>query len=188
MAKLVSKTYGDALFELAVENGRMDEFLEEAQGILMVLKEHEDLSKLMDQPKIVKEERMKIIEIIFTGRVSQELVGLMRMLIAKDHFGKMASVFVYFIAKVKEYKNIGIAYVTSALELTDAQKVSIVNKLVETTKYMKFEMHYEIDSALIGGMKIQIGDRVVDSSIQTKLQKMTRELSKLQLKVGECAS
>ena len=38
-----------------------------------------------------------------------------------------------------------------------------------------------------GGMKIRIGDRVVDSSVKTKLEDLTRELTKIQLKVGECA-
>ena len=49
-------------------------------------------------------------------------------------------------------------------------------------------MNYKTDAALIGGMVIRIGDRVVDSSIRTKLNKLSSELSKLQLKVGECAS
>ena len=63
----------------------------------------------------------------------------------------------------------------------------VEKRLLETTKYVKFEMHYDVDAALIGGMVIRIKDRVVDSSIQTKLYDLTRELSKIQLKVGECA-
>ena len=43
------------------------------------------------------------------------------------------------------------------------------------------EMHYQIDEALIGGMVIRIGDRVVDSSIQTKLSKLEAQLLKIQL-------
>ena len=48
-------------------------------------------------------------------------------------------------------------------------------------------MKFDVDAALIGGMKIRIGDRVVDSSVKTKLENLTRELTKIQLKVGECA-
>ena len=93
----------------------------------------------------------------------------------------------YFITEVKESKHIGTAYVTSAIELTDAQKAQVTEKLIQTTKYVEFEMHYDVDAALIGGMVIRIKDRVVDSSIQTKLYDLSRELSKIQLKVGECA-
>ncbi len=44
-------------------------------------------------------------------------------------------------------------------------------RLLDTTKYVKFEMHFEVDTALIGGMKIRIGDRVVDSFCQQQIRK-----------------
>ena len=179
MAKLVSKTYGDALFELALENNQLDSLLEEVKAVSLAIAENEDLTKLMNHPKIVKEEKIKVIEDIFIGQVSRELVGLMRMIVEKDHYDEMNSVFEYFVDCVKEYKNIGTAYVTSAVELTEAQKKAIENKLLATTKYVEFEMHFDIDATLIGGMKIRIGDRVVDSSIKNKLNDLTRELSRI---------
>ena len=179
MAKLVSKTYGDALFELALENNQLDSMLEEVKAVSVAIAENEDLTKLMNHPKIVKEEKIKVIEDIFTGQVSRELVGLMRMIVEKDHYNELNSVFEYFIDCVKEYKNIGTAYVTSAVELTDSQKDAVMKRLLETTKYVEFEMHFDVDATLIGGMKIRIGDRVVDSSIKNKLNDLTRELSKI---------
>ena len=179
MAKLVSKTYGVALFELALETNQLDSMLEEVKAVSAAIAENEDLTKLMNHPKIVKEEKIKVIEDIFTGQVSRELVGLMRMIVEKDHYNELNSVFKYFTDCVKEYKNIGTAYVTSAVELTDSQKDAVMNRLLETTKYVEFEMHFDVDATLIGGMKIRIGDRVVDSSIKNKLNDLTRELSKI---------
>ena len=187
MAKLVSKTYADALFELAVEKGCEDAWLEDAKALLEILHENEELAKLMNHPQIVKEEKLQIIESIFKGKTADEIVGLMCQLIEKDHFKDMESVFACFVDSVKEYKNIGTAYVISAMELSMQQKDEIVKKLLETTHYVEIEMNYEVDASLIGGMVIRIKDRVVDSSIKTRLQKLTSELSKIQLKVGECA-
>lgn len=187
MAKLVEATYGDALFELALEENRLDELSEEVKAVSSAMRENEDLTKLMNHPKIDKEEKMKIIEDIFTNQVSRDLVGLMRMLVEKDHYNNMQSVFTYFIDRVKEYNNIGTAYVTTAMELSDSQKAAVEKRLLETTKYVKFEMHFNVDAAIIGGMVIRIGDRVVDSSVKTKIYDLTRELTKIQLKVGECA-
>ena len=187
MAKLVSNTYGDALFELALENNQLDSMLDEVKAVSAAIAENEDLTKLMNHPKIVKEEKIKVIEDIFTGQVSRELVGLMRMVVENDHYDELDSVLVYFIDKVKEYKNIGTAYVTSAAALSDSQKAAVEKKLLETTKYVEFEMHFDVDATLIGGMKIRIGDRVVDSSVKNKLNDLTRELGKIQLKVGEGA-
>lgn len=187
MAKLVSKTYGDALFEIAAEANRTDAFYEEAQGLLTVLGENPDLSKLMNHPEIIKEEKLQIIENIFKGKLSDEMVGLLRMIVDKGHFGELKAVLEYFIEEVKESKNVGTAYVTTAMELSGAQKTQVEEKLIQTTKYVQFEMHYDVDAALIGGMVIRIKDRVVDSSVRTKLDSLSRELSKIQLKVGECA-
>ena len=53
MAKLVSKTYGDALFAVASEENRMDEFFEAAVGLTEVLRTNEDFGKLMSHPKII---------------------------------------------------------------------------------------------------------------------------------------
>ena len=66
----------------------------------------------------------------------------------------------------KEYKKIGTAYVTSAMELTLQQKQAVEQKLLDTTKYVQFEIHYTTDPALIGGMVIRIRDRVVDGSVR----------------------
>ena len=94
----------------------------------------------------------------------------------KDHFGKTKDVLVYFRDEVKEYKKIGTVHVTSAMELSKEQKEQVEKKLLETTNYVSFEMHYEVDTALIGGMVIRMGDRVVDSSIRTKVYNLSKEL------------
>lgn len=188
MAKLVSKTYGDALLQLATEARKEAQWLEETRGVLAVLQENKDLAKLMEHPNIPKEEKMQMMEDIFKGRISDEIVGLMRMLVEKDHFREMEAVFTYFIDQIKEQLRIGTAYVSSAMEMPEHQKEAVLQKLLDTTEYVSFEMHYQVDPSLIGGMEIRIKDRVVDSSIRTKLQKLSSELTKIQLKAGECAS
>ena len=66
----------------------------------------------------------------------------LRMVVEKDHYNELDSVLVYFIDKVKEYKNIGTAYVTSAAALSDSQKAAVEKKLLETTKYVWYESRW----------------------------------------------
>lgn len=181
MAKLVSKTYGDALFAVAKEENRIDEFYEEAKAMQEVLQTNAELNKLMDHPKIVKEEKVKVLEDVFAGRVSKEIIGLLNLLIIKGHYKDVQAVFEYFITLVKEEKRIGVAYVTTALELLKDQRKSVEARLLETTSYKSFEMHYDTDPSLIGGMVIRIGDRIVDSSIKTKLFDLSRNLKSIQI-------
>lgn len=181
MAKLVSKTYGDALFEAACETGRMDIICEELKSLQIILKENEELQKMLENPKIMREDKESVIETVFRGRISDEIVELMKLMIAKGRYSKIESVFDYYVGLVKEEKKIGIAHVTTAIELTDGQKEQIVKRLLETTDYETFEMHYAVDASLIGGMVIRIKDRVMDSSIRTKLYELSKSLRKIQV-------
>ena len=167
MAKLVSKTYGEALFELAVEENKLDA--------------NEDFVKLMSHPRISVEEKCSVLETVFHGRVSDELTGFFLTIEEKGRFKEIYQILSYFIDECREYKKIGVAHVTSAAALKEEQKEAVEKRLLETTKYESFVMNFEVDPSLIGGMKIRIGDRVVDSSIKTKLNNMAKSLSEIQL-------
>ncbi len=181
MAKLVSKTYGDALFSVALEENRVDAFYEEVQGVKEIIAQNGELQKLLDNPKVIKEDKIKLIEEAFAGHVEKEMIGLMALLISKGHSADMMSVFDYFIGLVKEEKKIGSAFVTTAVALTEVQKSAVEKRLLETTRYESFEMNYSVDPSLIGGMVIRIGDRVVDSSIKTKLYELSKNLRSIQV-------
>ncbi len=177
MAKQVDTTYGNALFELAMEENKLDALYEEAQALIGILKENDELIKLLDHPQISKEEKKDIIEKTFAGRVSGDMTGLLVLVVEKGHSRYLVQVLEYFIGCVKKQKNIGIAYVTSAVVLSDSQKTAIERKLLETTAYNSMEIHFSVDASLIGGLVIRIEDRVVDSSIKSKLEKMSKTLA-----------
>ena len=181
MAKLISKTYGDALFSLAVEENKIDEFIEEITGLLAILKQEEDFSKLMNHPRVSVEEKIALVDNVFTGRISKELVGFLTLVVTKGRYAEIQNILQYFLDCAKEFKGIGVAYVSTPLELNAQQKSAVEQKLLATTSYRKMEMNYLVDESLIGGMQIRIKDRVVDSSIQTKLNQLQRDLMKLQI-------
>lgn len=178
MAKLVSNTYGQALFELAVEEGKEELFLEEVGTLKEILSENPDFNRLMNHPKILKEEKLAVLGQVFQGRISDELAGFLHLIVNKDRYSDIDAILDYYIDEVKKLKGIGIAYVTTAVALSEAKQKEVEEKLLSTTSYKQMEMHFQVDEELIGGMIIRIGDRVVDSSIQTKLFEMRRQLLK----------
>ena len=169
MAKLVSKTYGEALFELAVEEGKEEEFLQEIESLKEILDANPDFGKLMNHPKILKEEKLKVVEEVFKGHISKELLGFLHIVLD------------YFIDEVKKESGIGVAYVSTACGINEAQNKEIEERLLATTHFKKMEMHYQVEDDLIGGMVIRIGDRVVDSSVKAKLYELQRQLLRVQL-------
>ena len=181
MAKLVSSTYSQALFETGIEDGTLENLYEEALLVIEVLKENPDFSRLMNHPKILREDKEQIMESVFKGRLSDEFTGFLKIIVSNRRYDEIDSIINDFVKKVKEYKKIGVAYVTTPLELTEGQKKSVKQKLLDTTGYVSMEMNYDIDKSLIGGMMIRIGDRVVDSSIKSKLEELKKELSSIRL-------
>jgi F-type H+-transporting ATPase subunit delta len=183
MAKLVSKTYGEALFETCMEKGadKAVELMEEIEVVRNVLAENPQFDELMKHPGIPKQEKLETVKEVFKGRVSDELEGLLEVVISKERYKDLPAIFSYFTDRVKEQQKIGIAYVTTAVELTKDQEAAVERRLLETSGYNKMEMHFDRDGSLIGGMVIRIGDRVVDSSIRTKLDGLTKQLLQIQL-------
>ncbi len=115
MAKLISKTYGEALFELAVEEEKVDVFMEEITEIRKVLAQNTDFAKFMNHPKILKEEKLEVLENVFKGRIADELAGFLTLIVTKDRYHEIDAILDYFLTEVKSYKGIGIAYVTTEI-------------------------------------------------------------------------
>ncbi len=181
MAKLISKTYGEALFELAIEENKVDIFEQEIGALLDIMKQNPEFLQLLNHPKISKEEKLKVVDEVFGKRVEKEILGFLNIIVSKERYKDLVAIMEYFLEEVKAMKGVGVCYVTAPMELKDAQKDAIVAKLLKTTSFKKMEMHYSVDEKLIGGIVLRIGDRVVDSSIQTKLSKLESDLLKIQL-------
>lgn len=176
MAKIISKTYGEALFDLCQETNSLDIVEAEITTVKEAFAQNVDLFKFLNHPKITKEEKVAFIEKVLKGRVSDQVTGFLVIIVEKGRYDEIDKIFDYFLAKVREYKNIGVAFVTSAVVLNDEQKKKLEEKLLSTTRYVQFHINYEVDPKLIGGLIIRIGDRVVDSSIISKLKNMEKLL------------
>lgn len=181
MAKLISKTYGEALFELAVEEEKTDIMLEEINSMKNIFLENPEYLKFLTHPRISVEEKVKTTENIFSGRIDRQILGFLGIIISKGRCENLLEILEYFLDRIKEFKGIGVAYVTTPIELKKEKKEAICEKLLATTSYKEMEIHYSVNPGLLGGMQIRIGDRVVDSSIQTKLNQLQRDLLKVQI-------
>ena len=169
------------MFDLAVENGSIDALADQVKTAELAFSDNPEFLELLTHPKITKEEKLSVVEAVFKGRVDDAVTGLLTVIVDKGRCSEIPSVFALFLEKVREYRKIGVASVVSATELTPEQKKRIEEKLLSQTKYESFEMQYDTDASLIGGMVIRIGDRVVDPSIRTKMDNMAKNLRKVSL-------
>lgn len=181
MAKLVSKVYGDALFSLAVEEGKLELLREEAEAVRQAVTENPEVLSVLCHPELSQEEKISMINEMFGKDMSEEMMGFLNVLVRKGRIRELLPVFEYFETQVKEYLKIGVVEVSTPFSLSDSQKDQVEKKLLAVTQYETLEIRYQIDESLLGGMVIRIGDRVLDNSIRSKMEAMSRQLSKVRL-------
>ena len=75
MAKLVSKVYGEALFEVAVDHGNAIRLMNETAELQKILEDNPDFDKLMKHPGIPKQEKLSMVEKVFPGLPAVQLVA-----------------------------------------------------------------------------------------------------------------
>lgn len=184
MAKLVSQTYGEALYELAEEEGTLGQVSSELKALCGILEDYPQYRELLLHPRLDEEQKWELFRRVFEGRIGGGLSAFCKVLLEKGRFGELDGILAYFEEKRLAHDRIGVAWVTSPAALSGAQKEKIEKKLLETTDFVSLQMHYATEPELIGGVRIQIGDRVVDSSIQSKLGALKSQLMDIQLPCG----
>ena len=177
MAKLVSKVYGDAYVSVVSEKNNLIDALEEIKLLKNILLENDEIIELLDSPKLGDEEKTAFIKGIFENHISVDSLGFLLTVIEKKRQAELLPIVDYVIDCIKELLLIGKATITTALELDDAKKERIVDELLKTSHYKSLEVEYVVDNSIIGGIVIRIGDRVVDSSVKTRIEKMRKMLS-----------
>ena len=177
MAKLVSKVYGDAYVSVVSEKNNLIDALEEIKSVKNILLENVEIIELLDSPKMDDEEKIDFIKGIFENHISVDSLGFLLTIIEKKRQAELIPILDYVIDCVKELLLIGKATVTTALPLDDSKKERIVDELLKSSHYKSLEAEYVVDESIIGGIVIRIGDRVVDSSVKTRIDKIRKMLS-----------
>ena len=123
MAKLVSKVYGDALFSLAVEENRVDE----TRAMKQVLSENPDFMAILEHPEMTMEKKMDVLQEVFQKELSQDMMGLLHVLVKKGRIGELIPVLAYFNECAMAYKKIGKVQIQTPMQLSEKQKKKMSN-------------------------------------------------------------
>ncbi len=178
MARSVENVYADALLSVAKESGKTEEILRDAEMLLKALRESPEFLERLTDPGRSKEEREEALRTVFADVLETETAGFLSVLVEKRREDALPGILNRFVRLAEESMGIGRAFVRTAFPVTEDERVQIERKVRETAGFQTLHFTYETDESLIGGIVIRIGDRVVDGSVQNRLNKLTRELLK----------
>jgi len=172
----VADIYARALFELAQEHDAIAEVADELAGLCDLLKAEPDLAALFAHRTIVAERRAASLDTIFEGRISDLTLRFLQVLNANGRLGLLEQVAGSFDQMIKHAHGEVDVEVHSARQLDDAQLSQVGEKIGQAIgKKVLVEPH--VDQSLIGGLRIRIGDKLIDASVRNKLKRIQDQLT-----------
>ena len=166
-----SREYAEALFELAMEEGKTVEF---AAGLDLVEAEiaaNPGFLNLLASPAISREERMDALSAAFQERIPLPELILLRMMISRGHAKSLREMIISYQELAREHRGESIARVTTAVPLTEAEAEQLREKLEKRFK-RKMILDCAVDPSLLGGIRVETEGRVLDGSLRTRLQEI----------------
>jgi F-type H+-transporting ATPase subunit delta len=168
------RRYAEAAFQLAQRDGAVDEWQRDLV-LAAGLARDESVARAVDSPAVPFGERRKIVEQMLDGRVSPQARNLALLLAERGRFAVLPDVSVEYDALVRKSRGIVAATVTTPAPLTQ-NELAQVRVRVEQLAGASVELTTAIDPALLGGLTIRIGDRLIDASVRGRLERLRDRL------------
>lgn len=175
---VVEKRYAKALFEIASEKNLLKQTEKELELVEKVLTGSPELWKWLHHPSTNQEQQKKIVANSFQS-ISPYIQNFLFVLIDKKRLSHLSGILKSYRSLMDEALGVVKAKVTSAFPLTKEEKEKIVHAF-EPIVGKKLILEEKVDSDLLGGAVVQIGDRLFDGSLRTKLDRFREKLAKSQ--------
>lgn len=167
--KTISKEYAEALFMLAGEENKENQYDSELALICEVLRDNPEYYDFLTAPQISCEEKENAIKEAFGDSICENVLSFLMLLLRKGRIRLLQSCAEEYKKLFDFSKNVSKAIVKSAVELTETEKQLLSEKL-EKMSGRTVLIDYVKDESLIGGLLILIDGKVLDGSIKTRLE------------------
>ena len=168
--------YSLALYELASESNELGEIEKNCSSLIKLIFNSDEFKSLIKNPTIKKKELLAtVLKISEQYKLNGLLTKFLSFLISKRRFFYVEKILKDFIETCSKKRGEMKAQLTSAKELSESEINSIKEELTKNFS-SKIKLNYKYDASLIGGLVVQIGSTMVDTSIKNKLQKIENRM------------
>lgn len=171
-----ARCYAEALLLMAKEKGRLEEVLDDLQGVAGVFHAEHRLWNLFTTPRIHREEKEALVRKAFAGRVGPEVTGLLVVLVRKGReplFDNVVDQFERFKDLVERRVHVHV----SGARPVEAGLRATLEKIVAEATGKVAVMHERTDPSLLAGIVVRVGDVLVDGSLRTRLRTLGTRLA-----------
>ncbi len=168
----LARRYAKALLEIGREEGQVDRLGDDLQRFGRLLESTTELGNVMSNPVFTHAERRAVLDRLIPGlALHAYTVNFLRLLLDKDRYVALPSIVREYRALSDAEANRVRATVTTAAELSPVMREAVSRALAQTTG-KKVVLESRVDPSLLGGLVAQVGGRVFDASLRTRLERL----------------
>lgn len=168
---VVAQRYAHALFEMGEEKGvaELEQYGNALAALDRMLAEAPELDRLFKTPVITPEEKRRVLRELLTRIEADDTVLRFCSLLAdKERLSLLPAIAAAFGARLDAVKGIARGSLTTAVDLDEKRRAALVARLEKQTG-KTLALRFEVDPAVLGGVVLRIGDKVLDASLRAQL-------------------
>lgn len=173
---IVASRYAKSLLDLAVEKGQLEAVYTDMVQIKSICNDSREFITFLNSPIIKADKKVSTLKAVFDGKLNAITSGFLTIVAQKRRESVIPHMATSFIEQYKSQKNILTAVVTSAKGLDDVTKKQALD-LIKSQLNGEIELVEKIDSNVIGGFILKIGDKQLDKSVARQLSNLKKELT-----------
>ena len=171
----VSDKYAKALIDIAIDCDKPKIFQNQLEFVIEVFSSSNDLSVVMKNPSITSSEKHDIIDAIFSNKLDVNLLNFIKLLIDRNRLGYIESIYHSYNDILALHNNQKNVEIISAVDLDDNIKLKIIKKLQQKLNCNIIPM-WSKNENVIAGLIFKYDDIVIDTSLKTKLDNMSKNM------------
>ncbi|OGX04793.1 MAG: ATP synthase F1 subunit delta [Omnitrophica bacterium RIFCSPLOWO2_12_FULL_50_11] len=172
--------YARSVFELAEEQGKSETFAHEIDVLSRAMRNQPKFLDLLENPLVTREEKRALIKNILTVEAVHEppllLERFLTLLVEKGRIDLFSAMARQLHNKLNEKRGVQEATAVTARRL-DPNVVELLKKALEKMTAKKIVLNLQADPSLLGGVRICLGNRLLDGSLRTKLDSLDSQLT-----------
>jgi F-type H+-transporting ATPase subunit delta len=167
--------YARALFEIARAEGTLDEVEDELFRFARSFESSDALRQALTDEQIPAAKRQAIVEDLLGGKATATTTQLVSMVVGSGRGRELPAIVDRLVARASSSKQLELAEVRSAVELSDDQKTRLAAALANATG-KQVNLKVVVDPSVLGGLVATIGDTVIDGSVRTRIDQLKARL------------
>lgn len=176
----VARRYAEAFFSIAQEQNKIDQFQQELEKLVQVIEETENLKEYLAHLLVPANEKKEMVAKIFTDQISSTTLNFLNVLIDKRREAYITTIAVEYRDMADESRNIAKADLIAAQEVSEEDVKMLAEKL-SVSMGKTVQLKVSVDPSLLGGVKIRLGDQIIDGTVAKKLAMLKEQLKQVKI-------